>query len=763
MPGPYFAHTPPHGAATSSTKDWQPLAEHLQAVATLARERAADALPIRATDTEDRRQFKEAIHRMAYAAGLLHDLGKYRPEFQSMLLFENGLSSLRIPKHRTYHKQAGAEKAASSKNAAIAFAIAGHHGGMPDLAILKDVICSKDVRAVAAQIWSNAISDLPALANVDLMPPPIESTSLGDCITRLLFSCLVDADWSDSAAYGRRVRKLVPDPEPAAFNAQCWLDRLTSFIQERSASCQAKNASLAKVRDDILNACLTASEQPPGLFSLTVPTGGGKTLSGFAFALRHAKLHQMRRIIYVAPYLSILDQNAQVIRQALGLDKEAIEVFEHHSLSEPADNGSMEETELEAAARRAENWDAPVILTTSVQFFESLFANKPGRCRKLHNIARSIIILDECQSLPPDLAAPTCEMLQQWATYFGSTMVLCTATQPALHARPDLPEGLTNVREIIPPSLDLFTKLQRVRIEWPKAGQTLDWPEVADLMLRGTAALCVVNTRKPARLLYQNLCTKTDPEAVFHLSTTMCPTHRMAVLEEVRRRLAAREPCYLASTQLIEAGVDVDFPLVFREIGPLEAIIQAAGRCNREGLLNGSDGSPGGKVVVFSSIERAIPRSLWYEAGRTIVESSFLKDKREPRINEPADIQEYFLRFYRSGELDKHGIKSMRATGRIASIADVYKWIDNDGEPVVVASWQEHEQTIANLLAQVIRSGSKAAYRKLTRFQVNLRRYEFAKAGGSIAEEIPGLWIWRGGYDSQLGLSPENADMLLMI
>jgi CRISPR-associated endonuclease/helicase Cas3 len=761
MPGPYFAHTPARSLPSLSTNNWQPLAEHLRAVAQLARTRAQIGLPSHAGDCSERRRFKELIHNLAYAAGMLHDLGKYRPGFQAKLLFETGISKTPVPRQSTFHKEAGAARAAMAGNTFLAFVIAGHHGGMPDTKELKALVRSDEVRNGAAHIWAAAIEDFPELAELQLSPAAIQDEMLCDCVTRFVFGSLVDADWSDTSAYERRSKGLEPDADPAPFRAAEWLERLEQFVAAKANACRVRNPALAGIRQDIFQSCLEAAALPTGLFSLTVPTGGGKTLSSLAFALKHAATHELRRIIYVAPYLSILEQNARVIRDALEIDENAAELFEHHSLREPQEE-TREETSLDSTARKAENWDAPIILTTSVQFFESLFANTPSQCRKLHNLARSVVILDECQTLPPDLAAPTCAMMQSWADHFDCTMVLCTATQPALHHREDLPEGLQNVREIIPEGLDLFSKLRRVQIDWPKKDEALDWPTVTRRMSLERAALCVVNTRKSARLLFRELQSQTDPSAVFHLSTSMCPAHRLKILDEVRRRLQNREPCYLASTQLIEAGVDVDFPLVLRELAPLEAVIQAAGRCNREGLLNTAEGEPGGRVVVFRSQDGGMPPSLWYKAGRAIVESSFLNANHEPDIGKPEDVREYFVRLYRSGSLDKHDIKNLRRRFCFETVASKYRLIDNTGEPVAVPTWQDAAVVVEDLLIQA-GAGNKTARRKLARYQVNLQIYERAQAGGSIVERFPGVWVWMGGYDPAIGLSPENADMLLMV
>ncbi len=672
----FFAHS----GLLPDGSDWQLLHKHLETVAELAKIRAMTACP-----------GSVPLAEAAWMAGLLHDLGKYRPEFQQML------RGVAVQREKTFHKQAGAAKAAEGRHVPVAFSIAGHHGGLPDKAHLQSLIKGDAGQGVAKAIWPVAITDCPLLTRLSVHSPAITDSLEGDLFTRLVFSCLVDADWTDTGNHDRRIKHLPAEPAPPSLDAPGWLERLLQAIREKAAQC--KDQKIAALRAEILQACLNAAEQQPGLFSLTVPTGGGKTFSGLAFALKHAAKHGLRRIIYVAPYLSILDQNAAVIRKALGVAKDAAEVFEHHSLAPPPGDPDTELTHREAAARRAENWDSPLVITTSVQFFESLFSNKPGRCRKLHNIARSVVVLDECQTLPPDLVAPTCGMLNQVAVQLGATLVLCTATQPAFD-HPDMPEPLVGVREIIPKECDVFRRLRRVEVTWPNQNEILDWPDIAGQMLKSSAALCIVNTRKAARDLFQVL----SPEAagnVFHLSTSMCPAHRLAVLDTVKTRLKKKEPCYLVSTQLIEAGVDVDFPFVFRELAPLEAIIQSAGRCNREGLLNRADGSPGGRVLVFRSVEGALPKDRWYKAGRSVVETAFLNNGRLPCIDDPADVRDYFHRLYRTGDLDKENIQGLRRSSQFETVAEKYRLIDDDGIPVVIATWDEKKTEVEELLDQV--------------------------------------------------------------
>jgi len=688
----------------------------------------------------------EGFATAAYWAGLLHDLGKYRAEFQQLLLNQ------RAKGESTRHKSAGAAEAGQRHRVDVAYAIAGHHGGIPDRVDLQQMVGGPGGLDLARQLSADVAvqADLPELTQ------PLPSWAQGndpiflDLWVRLLFSCLVDADWSDTSAYERRMSGLPPEPDPPVLDYAARLEYALGYIERRSQRC--RDERLRIVRNEILAAALRAAERPPGLFSMTVPTGGGKTLSALAFALEHARRHGLRRIIYVAPYLSIIEQNAAEIRRALGADNTPDFVFEHHSLAEPAVTADPNEPQAGEISRRAENWDAPIIISTSVQFFESLFSNRPSACRKLHNIARSVVILDECQTLPPRLVAPTCSMLQAFSAFARCSMVFCTATQPAWTQSDRLPSGLKDVREVIPEELNLFARLRRVRVHWPKlADPSLDWAEVAARMAEQPSVLCVVNTKRAARNIFEQLLQLGCGDAV-HLSSTMCPAHRLSVLDEVRRRLAAGERCRLVSTQLIEAGVDVDFPVVLREMGPLEGIVQASGRCNREGLLNSADATPGGRVTVFRSRDGSLPPDRWYRAARDTLEQNFLAAGKEPDIDCAQDLTDYFARLYRAGSLDEHAIQEDRSQQRFATVCEKYRLIDDATTPVVVATWENHRDEIAILIDQARADGGRLVYRQLARFQVNMRHDEVLRAGSLVASDDSGPAVWLGTYDANLGL-----------
>ncbi len=732
----YFAHTCdlPDGSRDPDESHWQPLREHLKNVAMLAEKFAREARP-------GDKEFVQA----AYAAGLLHDLGKYRQEFQRMIRGQQ-------PKgESTRHKQAGAAEAVGTerKHFDICFAILGHHGGIPDAADMADAV--KAGGQVAQTVMPSAIQDFSELEAAI----PIRAVALRgldfDIRTRLLFSCLVDADWLDTSNFQTLCRGWPAPLPPAKFEAAALLKAVLAYIEMRAQQCL--NSDVARIRAEVLAAALQRASQGPGIFSMTVPTGGGKTLSALAFALRHAEKHGLRRVIYVAPYLSIIEQNAAVFRAALG-DAAGDLILEHHSMVEPGKNGinQQDDPESETAQRLAENWDAPIVLTTSVQLYESLFSNQPSRCRKLHSIARSVVILDECQTLPPGYTAPTCGMLEQAAGYLGCTIVLCTATQPAWKKDPvRLPQGIANVCEIAPDPAALFQRLKRVKIQWPSADAVaLSWMEIAAEMSCHKQILCVVNTRRAALEIFRELVKMET--GTFHLSTNMCPAHRLCVLKDVAAAIKRGDPCRLISTQLVEAGVDLDFPVVMREMAPLESIVQAAGRCNREGMLNLPNGG-GGRVVVFRSQDGKMPQSSWYRNGAKIVEQDFLACGREPQIDAPSDLAEYYRRLYPTGNLDAQDIQTKRSRYNFQQVAASYSIIEDITTSLVITNWEPARQEVENMLGELRRQPSRRVYRRLQKFTVNVYEHELRQvAGACMIDDPPGVNVCCLPYDKSLGL-----------
>ena len=557
-----------HSSHSDEQGEWHRLSEHLEATGA----RAA--------------RFLEAVGcgQIAKAAGLLHDLGKYSSQFQDRLSggphCDHSTAGARVAIDR--YGNGDARKGSLGKM--LAYAIAGHHAG------LADGVNGEKPRALqdrlAAQVpkldpvWEHEIS-LPKLSPPRLKLRDREMVGFGAAFaTRMIFSALVDADYLDTEAWyacreGRSVARTSHPPLSEL------LTRLDSHLD--SLMSGATDTEVNRLRREVLIHAREKAAEEPGLFTLTVPTGGGKTLSSLAFALEHAVHHDLTRVIYVIPYTSIIDQTAHVFRDALavgGADS-ADFLIEHHS---SFDEERVSEREARDKLRLAmENWDAPIILTTAVQFFESLFANRPARCRKLHNIPSSVIILDEAQTLPLRLLRPCVAALDELARNWRASIVLCTATQPALAANEGFRGGLDGVREISPDPTSLHRRLKRTRI--CRHGKLTD-AELAEKLRDSSRTLCIVNTRRHARELYEAI---REMEGSVHLSTLMCAHHRSEVLDRVRRRLVNGAPVRLVATSLIEAGVDVDFPVVWRSEAGLESIVQAAGRCNREGKATVGD------------------------------------------------------------------------------------------------------------------------------------------------------------------------------
>lgn len=662
--------------------------------------------------------------------GWWHDAGKAHESVQAYLRGETEAE------HGPDHSSVGMLQALDVLPE-LALNAAGHHGGLMDFDggdgyTLTDRIAKKkqderiaDALALAQQLLNGLA---PAL-DASTRPAFIRTRHDGELWLRFLHSALVDADCLDTEAHF--------DPGKAALRgadvslADLW--ETLSRSQERLIA-GARPSDVNAARAEIYRACVSAADLPPGVFTLTVPTGGGKTRSGMAFALAHALRHDLQRVIVALPYTSIIEQNAQVYRELFGDEA----VLEHHSAANAREQGS-EETGTERKARlAAENWDAPVVVTTTVQLLESLFANRNSRLRKLHRIAHSVLILDEVQTLPPHLLTPTLDVLRALVRDYGVTVVLSTATPPALAARESF-DGLEEVTPIISDPSGLARRLGRVRYE-VRAGERWSWQRVAEDMEAAEQALTIVNTKRDAAALLDAL----DPlRRPLHLSTQLCSAHRRVVLDLVRQRLAAGEPVLLVSTQVVEAGVDIDFPLVLRAVGPLDRIVQAAGRCNREGRL----GPEGGRVVVFEPEQGGMPPGA-YAAGTRETQALFREDPGL-RLDDPQSALRYFRRLYGGRDLDREEVQKLRARLLYEQTARAYRLIDDDGVPVVVdyddghalADRVEHKPFV-----------SREDYRALQPFTVTLRQalLDMAVAEHLAREIAPGLFRWEGRYDGRL-------------
>lgn len=534
----YLAHLTEDGRT-------QTILEHLKGTASLCSAFAA------AFDAEAQGQL----------AGMAHDIGKYSAAFQRRL--HGG------PK--VDHASAGAFECLKTQQLAAAFAISGHHGGLPDGGGRGDAAGAGTFWGRINRASQGNLEDYHAWQSEFSLPhantPAFAGTRLeGMFFTRMLFSCLVDADYTDTGAFMDNSPYL---PASSSSMEELWR-RLETYV---SGWFPPKGA-LNMQRCVILEQCMSAGAQyGPGLFTLTVPTGGGKTVASLSFALAQAKARRMKRIVYVIPYTSIIEQTAQAFREILG-DENVLEFHSGVQFDQQEDDASS--PEAVPLTRSVETWDVPVIVTTAVQFFESLYACQPSKCRKLHNLAQSVLIFDEAQMLPLPYLRPCVWAIAQLVRHYGASAVLCTATQPALDPifqefAPEIP-----IREICPMAEAHWESFRRVSFQ--QAG-TLSWMDLAARLQQQEQVLCVVNTRRAAREVFHQL----SGSGNFHLSTLMYPAHRRRILDEIRRRLRDGLPCRVVSTSLIEAGVDVDFPAVYRELSGLDSILQAAGRCNREG------------------------------------------------------------------------------------------------------------------------------------------------------------------------------------
>lgn len=702
---------------------WQDLDTHLLEVAKLA---ANFAEPFSSQD-------------WAYLAGLWHDLGKYQQAFQDKLqgraiaVEHSGAgAALAIEKHPGF-------------GVPLAFAIAAHHGGLANKTTGGDgypTPLGQRVRAntpileqirpdVPNDILNRQLPVLPAWLKQDPKSP--------EFWIRFLFSALVDADWLDTEVF--------LDPERAELRGQHQSikelqSRLDVHVLKKISglSSHERESPVNKARAEILGACRSSARLEPGLFSLTAPTGGGKTLSSMVFALdhaaHHAEQHGLRRVIVVIPYTSIIEQNAEAYREALGTKN----IIEHHSnLDVEAFKTEHDEETVQRHELATENWDAPIVVTTSVQFFESLFSNRRSRCRKLHNIAKSVIILDEVQSVPPEFLLAILDALRELATHYGCSIVLSTATQPALGKRESLPQGLEGVREITPDPSVLMTDLKRVTYDWSRATSSpTEWPELADELAGEHQVLSVVHKRNDARELAQLVTQQVPEDTVFHLSALMCAKHRTAVIAEVRAVLKQGAPCRLISTQLIEAGVDVDFPVVYRALSGLDSIVQAAGRCNREGRPEP------GRVIVFRAPTKP-PRGT-PKRGMEIMEGMLeagAVDTADPRA-----FEEFFRALYFHENLDAHNIQRERKGLNFAVVGRNFKLIEDGFTHPIVVPYGGSDERVEILRRQ---GPTRETLRALQPYLVQVyekTRHKFI-SDGVIEEVCPGVYAIMGLYEHQ--------------
>ena len=715
----------------------------------------------------------------AYLAGLWHDLGKYRPGFQTYIRqtadahIEGKLPSRSDKSHsaagaihtiETLRRRFGANGERASR--LLAYVIAGHHAGLADWTAGLDTRLLGTGAPDSQREYTEALDACQASApHLLALPDSFELDSAVRSIpgvlpgaegvnplawslwVRMLFSALVDADFLDTEAYMNGAKATVRNRFAPISDYLSQLDTALARMSEQVAASHRAEDPVMRARSAVLQRCREQALRAPGVFSLEVPTGGGKTLSSLAFALTHAAAHGKRRVIYAIPYTSIIEQTADVFASIFGRDA----VVEHHSQADTAnDKGETATTRL-----ACENWDAPLVVTTNVQLFESLFASRTSRCRKLHNLADSVIVLDEAQLLPPEFLQPILDTLRLLVEHYGVTLVLCTATQPVLtDAKRFDPRrtlrGLAAPTPIVGERGALFDALDRVAIEWPAdLQQPAELTTVATQMALQDCALAIVNTRADAAELLAAVDAATGERAL-HLSAAMCGQHRADVIADIRARLAARRagtdlrPLRVVSTQLVEAGVDIDFPVVYRALAGLDSIAQAAGRCNREGLLPGK-----GRVEVFV---RKVPTPLSGLRNGVQATRSTLGDAR-PVALRPEHFDTYFRHYYDGfASRDARGIVDLlRNQGDMAmnfrSAAERFRLIDDEDQISLIvpyASADPSARDVAPLIARLRSQDSdRWLLRALQRFTVNARRRAVLPLHqcGDIEEVLPGMFV----------------------
>ncbi|MDO4804282.1 MAG: CRISPR-associated helicase Cas3' [Lachnospiraceae bacterium] len=654
--------------------------------------------------------FAEPFHgkELAVNCGLAHDIGKYSKGFQRRI-WEDG------PK--VDHSSAGAQVLMEKKtfaNLICAYCVAGHHSGLMDLEKLEERLGKHLKNGLAFQSYKKEIELLPVSNWSGTLTENVQGFSLA-FFTRMLFSCLVDADFLDTEAFMR------PEMNRGNFSGDLspLKEKLESYICEKSYLSGDEGINLW--RSGILRRCIEqGKEQERGVYTLTVPTGGGKTISSLAFALNHAVKNRQERIIYVVPFCAIIDQTVDEFEKVLGSEN----VLAHYSEADFAENEEYESKRL-----ATENWDMPVVVTTAVQFFESLFSSKPSKCRKLHNIANSVIVFDEAQTIPREYLDPCICAISELALNYKATCILCTATQPALKPRFGKYYPGLEIREISEHPDDLYQRFKRVSYEI--LGKQND-EQMSVRLAAHRQVLCIVATRAQAKNVFDLM----PEEGRFHLSTLMTPEHRKRVIRDIRERLKEGEICRVVSTSLIEAGVDLDFPVVYRSMAGLDSIIQAGGRCNREGRIPG-----GGTVYVFEpEAKYRIPDVMKRPAELTKWVVANSDDLAKPEM-----IEGYFAKLYGFdenlyGAMDQKEIISGLQEGtrhkdmRFEKVAHDFHFISDQGVRIIFIPNNEESRRMAELIKMEKAGIERGLFRKISKYCVNVYERQYK-------ELLPALYV----------------------
>ena len=689
--------------------------EHLQGVAKLAAKFAAEF----------------GMAEWGRVLGLLHDKGKEKIAFQQHIVKESGLNPNVKVGGDYRHAYVGAliaKKVFPQQHLLMDNALMGHHRGLYDNGEMNEVMKSEIPDDVSVESI-DAHLDIPRLGK----PQDIHH------LQRMLYSCLVDADYLDTEAFMQPEQSKQRGRYDSLAVLEEKLDEYLSKLKK-----DAPDTEVNRIRNEVQQCCIKESDNKPGFFSLTVPTGGGKTLASVLWAIKHAVRNNLNRIIIAIPYTSIITQTASVLRNIFGEEN----VLEHHS---NVDGSKLNDKELTDRLKLAtENWDYPIIVTTNVQFFESLFSNKPSDCRKLHNIAKSVLIFDEVQTLPIDFLQPIVDTFDTLKRVFGASILFTTASQPVLSGEimgtnPFVSfEGLSEIREIIPQEANLHNRLRRVEIRFDEERKNYD--EIAEQIAKYQQVLCIVNTRNDAKEIF----TRLPKEGIcLHLSRMMCPDHVRETIAKVKAALNNPDNSIIrvVATQLIEAGVDIDFPVVFRQEAGLDSILQAAGRCNREGKLDR------GETFVFG-LQKPLPRGFMTQTN-----NARLAMGKEYDLFSPEAMEAYFRQLYsRVDSFDKANIKDLlyKPEMLFETAASKFQLIDENTTSVIV-NWKNSLDLVERLKKEGV---TYTLMKALSQYSVNVRNNDLKKLtdAGAIEEVLEGIYVVSDPnfYDKEIGLVTEN-------
>ncbi len=722
----YFAHS------ENAKGERHLLSKHLSATANLVSSFSGD----------------ESYRALFEITGFLHDLGKYQKDFQRYLI-EGGRRGS-VP-----HASWGAGYARTLKIMEASIAIDGHHKGIPDNADWKtdtELFKNNDVKGfetvVEEFLSDNGISE-SKFKNINIPLFNNESKSRREMLTRYLFSALTDGDWLSTEAH------FEPETHSLRPASELRIDEMIKMLQT-AFSLKSSDGEINALRNEARIETLEHSDEPCGFFSLSLPTGLGKTLTSMAWALKHARANRLKRIIVVLPYVNIIDQTAAIFKEIFGDNS----VLEHHSgyNEEHSSESSKEYKPPEARMKElaCENWDYPLIVTTTVQFFESLFSNKPSKCRKVHNIANSVVIFDEVQTLPKHLILPTLQMLKDAHAVMKTSFLFCTATQPAFEKRQGF-DGIDGITPLIASPAALYEKTRRVRYSFMNDLEPIGPEELfQEVLSRDASSLVIFNTKKAAADFFESASSSQNWHESYHLSTAMCPSHRKEVIKQIIEGLSYGRKLLVVSTQLIEAGVDLDFPFVFRAAAPLESIIQSAGRCNREGKL----GPDGGETCIFRLADSGMPDKTYSACAGHAVEMLKMCPEKVYHYNMFNEYYRQIINLY--VDPDKKGIREAREKFNFETVNDLYRIIENTTVGLYVYCFNDESSALLDSL-KYKKHLSRDDFRKMQMFTVQVYRDFINKNGQFCTSDPRGFIVWYGKYDRKTGIMSQNKEDEVLI